>query len=235
VILEHVGFLHVAYLHIKSHELKWIDLDYSYQSMTGDVYTSPKAGYNNNYEDGIIAINPDYKALLDCDLKKISDYRDHIDEINGEQLTFETDEYIVKACIDQKNISINDSTLFKKLIDIEIVGGYELYDKEECDLLFAIEHEKFWIRDKIIMKGVARRPFINNKINEIIIAQISNSAHRIIPRFEHPYKLREQRRVLQAHVDLYLSKKYNHKNITDYSIKIDQSDFIEAMRSDNID
>lgn len=184
--LEHLNILHVGYLYIKSHELKWTDLDYGYHPKEGDIFTAGESVSQNNYEDGLIALQPDYKKLLDEDLKEISDYREHIDLIDGEDLTFFSDEYMIKACIDQKDISINDSTLFKKLVNVEIVGGYELYDKESSELLYQKENEKFWIRNQIIMQGYARRPFIENKIYEIVLAQMSNNAHEFIQGYEIP-------------------------------------------------
>ncbi len=186
VTLEHLNILHVGYLYIKSHELKWTDLDYDYHPRADDIFTTGESVSQNNYEDGLIAFQPDYTRLLDRDLKKISDYRENIDFIDSENLTFFSDQYMIKTCIDQKNVSINDSTLFKKLVNVEIVGGYELYDKESSELLYQKQNEKFWIRNQIIMRGYARRPFIENKINEIVLAQMSNNAPEVIERYELP-------------------------------------------------
>ena len=202
VTLEQLDILHVSYLYIKSHELKWTDLDYGYHNQEEDVYTTGESVSQNNYEDGLIALQPDYKQLLDRDLKEISDNRDQIDLIDSEELTFFSDEYMIKACIDQKDISINDSTLFKKLVNVEIVGGYELYDKEGSELLYHKENEKFWIRNQIVMRGYARRPFIDNKIEEIVLAQMSNNAHLIIPQYETPYMFSEHLQAIDAYKTL---------------------------------
>ncbi len=258
VTLEHFGILHIGYLYIKSHELKWTDLDYNYHPREGDIFTTGESVSNNNYEDGLIAFLPNYRDLLDQDLKKISDNRKQIDLINSQELTFFSDEYMIKACIDQKDISINDSTLFKKLVNVEIVGGYELYDKDGCELLYHKENEKFWIRDQIIMRGYARQPFVDNKIDEIVLAQMSNNAHLIIPQFETPYIYRAQLRALNNLQSLYSlsdtpmdssqlykrsasflnnlyrkmyrgSDVYGHRNDPDYLSKISQAEVLESL------
>ena len=189
---EHFGVLHVGYLYIKSHELRWTNLDYNYHPRQGDVFTAGESVYHNNYEDAVLAINPDYTVLLQKDLDEIAENRDHIDSIDRQQVSFFSGDYMVKVCLDKKDISIKDSTFFKKLVNVEILGQYELYDKDGCELLFQQEGKKFWIRDKIIMRGLSRRNFIFNKIEEIWLAQMSNNAHQIITYFERPYIYREK-------------------------------------------
>lgn len=198
LVLEHTGLLHISYLYIKSHELKWTNLDYTYYYKQGDVFTAGESVSNNNYEDALLAFSPDYDELLDQDLKEIAANRPHIDSIDGINLSFYSGSYLVKACLDQKDISINDSTLFKKIVDVEIIGDYELYDSDGNELLFQREGQKFWIRDKIIFRGLSRRKFIENKINEIWLAQISNNAHQIINYFENPFIFRVRLNTLNA-------------------------------------
>jgi|GEM_PF-3459279 len=198
ILLEHIGVLHIGYLYIKSHELKWTNLDYNYYPRNGDIFTAGESVSNNNYEDAILAFQPDYKVRLQKDLLEIAQNRDHIDSINGSELSFYSDKYMVKACLDKRDISINDSTIFKKLVNVEILGQYQLYDAEGCELLYHKEGEKFWIRDKIIIRGFAREEFINNKINEIWLAQMSNNAHHIVSQFEQPYYYRSRIKALKA-------------------------------------
>ena len=198
LILEQSGILHIGYLYIKSHELRWTNLDYNYFPERDDIFTAGESITRNNYEDAILDINPDYGQLLQKDLDEIARNRKHIDSIDRQHLSFYSGNYLVKVCLDKKDISINDSTLFKKLVDVEIVGQYELYDKEGCDLLYQRKGRKFWIRDKIIMRGRSRRAFIINKIEEIWLAQMSNNAHQIISYFERPYIYKERTEMLVA-------------------------------------
>lgn len=197
--LESSGVLHIGYLYIKSHELRWTNLDYNYYPRDGDIFTAGESVSHNNYEDAVIAIHPDYEAMLQRDLDEISRLRDHIDSIDRQQMSFYSGDYMVKVCLDKKDISIKDSTLFKKLVNIEILGQYELYDKDGCELLFQQAGRKFLIRDKLILRGISRKKFIINKIEEIWLAQMSNNAHQIISYFEEPYILREKLNVINAY------------------------------------
>lgn len=189
-ILEQTGVLHISYIYIKSHELKWTDLSYTYFPKDGDIFTAGETVSQNNYEDALLAIQPNYDLLLEKDLQDIARNRPNIDSIDGINLGFYSQGYLVKADIEKKDISITDSTLFKKLVDIEIVGQYKLYDANGCELLYQREGQKFWIRNKIIINGRSRRQFVENKMNEITIAQMSNNAHQIIEFFERPLEFK---------------------------------------------
>ena len=196
MLLEHHGIVHIGYLYIKSHELRWTNLDYNYHPGENDIFTAGESLTRNNYEDALLSIRPDYHDLLQKDLDEIAQNRDYIDSIDRQQMTFYSGDYMVKVCLDKKDVSIKDSTFFKKLVDVEILGHYELYDKEGCDLLYQRQGRKFWIRDKIIMRGRSREAFITNKIEEIWLAQMSNNAHQIISYFERPYIYRDRTRML---------------------------------------
>ena len=73
------------------------------------------------------------------------------------------------------------------MVDIEILGNYELYDIEKGDILYERSNRKFWIRDQIVIKGSAKNRFISNKINEIWLAQLSNHAHKVVEEYEGPH------------------------------------------------
>ncbi len=199
-IFEQAGILDIGYLYIKSHELRWTMLDYNYFPKEGDIFMAGESLSQNNYEDAILAFRPDYNRLLQKDLDEIAANRKHIDSIDRTDLSFYSGNYIVKVDLDKKDITIKDSTLFKKLVSIEIVGKYELYDARGCNLLFKNSGRKFWIRDKIIMRGRSKEDFIINKIDEIWLAQTSNHAHQIINLYEQPHDSAQWTRELD---DLY--------------------------------
>ncbi len=184
--LDRADILHISYLHIKSHELKLTNLDYAF--IPGEVYFAGETVSSNNYEDANISINPNYSTLLQKDLQLIVDERSEIDGIEAIGLSLYSGLYQIKLCLDHKKVNVLDSSLFKKTIYLDIVGQYELWDREGCDRLYVREDQKFWVRDSIIIQGVARREFINNKIDEIWLAQLSNHAHDMVSRFESPYK-----------------------------------------------
>ncbi len=255
VVLEHFGVLHIGYLSITSHELKWTDLDYNYHPKEGDIFTTGELITYNNYEDGVLAFNPDYPKLLEKDVQKISDNRDRIDSIDGAEIAFYIAPFKVKVCIDEEDISINDSMLFKKIVNLEILGHYELYDTSGCDKLYERQGIKFWIRDKIVLKGLSRRTFVENKIKEIYIAQMSNKAHRIVDHFERPYIIRDQLKAIAGlqylyghateldttvvkgrsmdilrnlyRVRSYGSKTFGHRNDPEYDLRIGQAKLAE--------
>ncbi|MFT6809397.1 MAG: hypothetical protein ACJA01_002634 [Saprospiraceae bacterium] len=184
--MERADILHFSYLHIKSHELKLTNLDYAF--IPGEVYYAGETVSSNNYEDAHIALNPNYAELLQKDLQLIVDKRSEIDSIEAIGLSLYSGRYQIKLCLDHKKVNVLDSSLFKKTIYLDIVGQYELWDREGCDRLYVREDQKFWVRDSIIIKGRARREFINNKIDEIWLAQLSTHAQDMVTRFESPYK-----------------------------------------------
>ena len=186
VFFEYSGLLHISYIHIKSHELKWTDLSLNYFPREGDLFTSGEVVTQNNYEDAVFAFSPDYNRLLEKDLAEIAQNRNYIDRIDKEELAFYSGPYRIQACLDKKDIEIKDSTLFRKIVDVEILGNYELYDVENGRVLYEQKHSKFWIRDQIVIRGRSRKPFIRNKVNEIWLAQISNNAQKIVEQYEQP-------------------------------------------------
>ena len=228
-ILEQADILHVGYLYIKSHELRWTNLDYNYYPREGDIFTAGESVSQNNYEDAILAINPNYDRLLQKDLDEIAANRKHIDSIDRVDLSFYSENYIVKVALDKKEITIKDSTLFKKLVDVEIVGKYELYNANGCNLLFQNSGRKFWIRDKIIMRGRSSRKFIINKIEEIWLAQMSNNAHHIINIFEQPRDVKKWSKELD---ELYhFVDEYSHQISIEDSINSNiSSEVIDATK-----
>lgn len=189
LILEYSGILHIAYIHIRSHELKWTELALNYHPKEGDLFTAGEIVSQNNYEDALLAINPDYNQMLQEDLNEIAQNRERIDYIDHEDLSFYSGPYKIKACLDQKMIQIKDTTLFRKIIEIEILGNLELYSLSDGNILYTQSHRKFWIRDQITIRGRSRQAFILNKVDEIWLAQMSNNAHKIVDEFEQPYEI----------------------------------------------
>lgn len=189
-ILDKADILHISYLHIKSYELKLTNLDFAY--IPGEVYFAGETVSANNYEDANIAFRPDYDKLLKRDLKEITDNRTLIDRIDSKSLEFYSGPYQIKLCLDHKKVNVLDSSLFKKTIYLDIVGQYELWDKDGSERLFTRPDQKFWIRDSIIVKGRARREFVDNKIDEIWLAQLTEHSTEIINYFEAPLNIMDK-------------------------------------------
>ena len=185
-ILELSGVLHISYLQIKTHELKWTHLDYGYFPKDGDIFTIGETVSNYNYEDALIAIYPSYDQLLSHDVDEISEERDYIDYIDPVERSLYTDDYVIQLCLDKEDLEIRDSTIFRKVGEIEILGYYELYDRSSGDLVYQKGDEKWWIRDKMTFYGISRRPFIENKMDEIWLAQVSNQAASFVEEYERP-------------------------------------------------
>ncbi len=187
VAFGQAGLLHISMLHIKSHELKLTNLDYNF--LPGDVFHAGEVVSRNNYEDANISWNPDFKQMLNADLRDIARQTEDIDEIRlGNEISFYSGSYQIKLCLDHKKMSVLDSSMLTKTIYLDIVGQYELWDRDTCDRLLVQEGRKFWIRDSIIVKGLAHPKFINNKVNEIWLAQLTENALRIVRSFESPYE-----------------------------------------------
>ncbi len=185
-LLELSGVLHISYLQIKTHELKWTHLDYGYFPRDGDIFTIGETVSNYNYEDALIAINPSYDQLLSRDVDEISEERGYIDYIDPKGRSLYTDDYVIQLCLDKEGLEIRDSTMFRKVGEIEILGYYELYDRSTGDLVYQNGNEKWWIRDKMTFYGFSRRSFIKNKMDEIWLAQVSNQAASFVDEYERP-------------------------------------------------
>jgi len=96
VVLHQLDVLHLGYLYIKSHDMKYTVLSMDYYPKDGDLFTTSETvtpGYN--YEEGIISLNPDYNKLLDNDLNEIAVNREKIDSIEYEDLAFYAGPYRV--------------------------------------------------------------------------------------------------------------------------------------------
>ena len=207
LILERTNILHISYLHIKSHELKLTTLDFHF--IPGEVYYAGETVSSNNYEDANISITPDYQKLLEEDLLTIAQERSQIDIIDGNNLSFYSGPYQIKLCLDHKKVNLLDSSFFRKTVYLDIIGQYELWDKEGCDLLYVKNDQKFWVRDSIIVQGLARRAFLDNKITEIWLGQLSTHEHvqELISGFEAPYRWDEYYINLGQHLR-YISGRY---------------------------
>lgn len=184
--LCHLNVLHISYLHIKSHELKFTELSYSWFPKGDDIFTAGESVTNNNYEDGIIAFQPDYEALLQSDLDEIALYRNGIDRIDYNNLSYYSGPYRVQLCLDHKRVKYVDTTLFRMFAKVDILGQLEVYDESTAELVHFEADRKFWIRDSIIFRGWARRELINNKVNEIWMAQASDHVADVVERADHP-------------------------------------------------
>ena len=186
-LLEISGILHISYLHIKSHDLKWTLLDYGYYDSQGKVYTIGETVHNFNYEDALIAVTPSYDKLLAQDVALISEEREYIDYIDPLEKSLYSDKYRIQLCLDYERVEIKDTTIFRKIADLEILGYYELYNRHSGELIHNRDHKKWWIRDKVSFYGVSRRSFIENKLAEMWLAQVSNETPSIMEEMERVY------------------------------------------------
>ena len=211
--LQQSGVLDISYIKIKTHELKWTLLDYSYHPKDGDIFTIGQTVSNFNYEDALIAIQPSYDQLLYHDVEEISEERDYIDFIDPIEKSLYTDDYIIQLCLDKEYIEIKDSTIFRTIGNLEILGYYELYNRNSGELLYKVDDEKWWIRDKMTFYGISSRSFIKNKIDEIWLAQVSNEASSFVEEYERPGLLA---------LSYYYSPEYADQ-VGEYFEKIDQA------------
>ena len=185
IVLQQMDLFHVGYIYINSHELKWTNLDYLFLADKGEVYPAGESVTNNNYEDAVIGFKPDFNALHQDDLNDIASSREFIDSIDRQSMSFFSGNYAVRTNLTQNDVNIIDTILFKKMVNVEVLGQFELYDINDCDkLLFIDEGQKFWIRDKIMITGFAPEELIKNKIDEIVIAQMSNYLESFISKYE---------------------------------------------------
>jgi len=185
-LLQQSGVLDISYLKIKTHELKWTLHDYGYHPIDGDILTIGQTVSNFNYEDALIAFSPSYDQLLYQDLEEISEERDYIDFIDPIEKSLYTEDYIIQLCLYKEYIEIKDSTIFRTIGNLEILGYYELYHRNSGELLYKVDDEKWWIRDQMTFYGIASRSFIKNKIEEIWLAQVSNEASYFVEEYERP-------------------------------------------------
>ncbi|MEL6123229.1 MAG: hypothetical protein AAFR14_05865, partial [Bacteroidota bacterium] len=167
-VLIGTGVLDIGYLYIKSYEMKWTDYSTNWHPRENDYFTAGEYVTNHlNYEDGVFGFLPDYHKLLKEDLRSVSDGRPDVDDIDPVELTIATGDYRVQLCLQEKKITFYDSTLFKKVVHLDIMGSYELYDEDMCELLYIKEGRTFRIRDSLVMRGYADPRLIHNKIDEI--------------------------------------------------------------------
>ena len=192
LVLESLGILHVSYLHIKTHELKWTELDYGYHPKEGDIFTLRETVSNYNYEDALLAFSPSYQQLLTDDLKKITKERSYLHYIDPSERTLLTDNYKIQLCLEKEKLEIKDSTLFRKVVNLELVGYFEVYNRTSGDLVYKDDDEKWWIRDKMTLYGISRPSFIKNKIDEIWLSQVSNESSSLIEEMERPYRYQKE-------------------------------------------
>jgi len=213
VVLHQLDVLHLGYLYIKSHDMKYTVLSMDYYPKDGDLFTTSETvtpGYN--YEEGIISLNPDYNKLLDNDLNEIAVNREKIDSIEYEDLAFYAGPYRVHVCLDHRNVKFRDTSLFKMHANVDILGQFELYDKYGTELLYKKEGEKFWIRDSILIQGWARRELLDNKIEEIWLAQASDHVADLITSFDESYAYERTTTDLMSLLSIH--KTYNGEPIS---------------------
>lgn len=126
ILLQQMDIFHIGYIHINSHELKWTNLDYLFLADKGEAYPAGESVTNNNYEDAVIGFKPDYAELHQRDLDEIARYREYLDSIDRQSMSFFTPKYTIKTCLFKNDIEIIDTTLFNKMVNAELLGQFEL-------------------------------------------------------------------------------------------------------------
>lgn len=180
------GVLDMSIVEIIAHELKHTELNYEWHYKDGDVFTSSQTVSTLRYEDALLSMQPDYAHLLSLDLELIAQKRDPIKHIDPDNLILFTSDYGLKICLEDVDIHEVDSTLFTKIVKMNVLGAVELYDKDQCALLYANPLQKFNISNTLIINGFSSREFLDIKIKELWISQLSSHIKGYIRRYEEP-------------------------------------------------
>lgn len=202
IILLVTGFMHIGAVNIKVFDRKMTSQHFNFK---GGDYNWDEVRRNLSWEDGLIGFNVDYNDQLQKDLTVAAQHIEGINAISWEHLTFQTPDYEVKLCIEDANYEIRDSTLLKKLGKIKVYGYLELYDPYGCELLYSQYHRdmRFILEDRVLLYGLAREEFMQNKLKELMITEVAENVPSVINRFEGPYIWRAKRKSLFTFMSLY--------------------------------
>jgi hypothetical protein len=219
-----LGFMDVSAFNIKVLDRKVTSQHFNFK---GGNYEWDEVRRNLNWEDGLISFNTDYDHLLQSDLKHISSKFESINDIDLMHQIFTTAHYKVKLCVEDFQIDVKDTTLLKKMSTAKMTGYLELYDLEQCDLLYSQYQSdmRFIIQDKMMLFGLGSINFIQNKAKELLVTEVCENIPNIINRFEGPYIWRSKRKNILTFLSLYYGP-WEDKNSN-----IRQASFMDNNRS----
>ncbi len=180
------GVIDISFLTIQGYELKETILNYGWHYRYGDPFTSGETIQNRHYEDASFTLRPRYDHMLKKDLSDLVARTEAVQLIDHETRTMVTDKYGIQICLDHKIFTSKDSSLFKKIVNMDILYQLELYDKEWCDLIYSSSSSKYWIRNELIVTGYTSPGFLTNKLDELMYSQVSSRVKGFIERYENP-------------------------------------------------
>lgn len=210
-----VGLLDISILEISAYELRWSNVNFDWHYRKGDVFTGSESITRDQYEDGLIAFSPSYKKRLQKDLQLIADKRKYITSIDEEDYSYSTDKYRLTLCLDHKKVTVSDSSRFVKLVDLEVLASFELYEIENDSLVYASKGKKFRLRNKVVARGLASRAFLENKIDELWMAQVANN----IPEYINDYKTIKYSKKLKDAIQAYMLYSYFYAPVESVDIE----------------
>ena len=179
------GMVDVCSVKIKGNQVKISNMSLDWHYRDNDVFTWDIVR-RIDYEDALLAFWPDYDGVLRRDLALIAENQ-NLDLIDPIQSIIFNEDYLVKICLEHKNIQYTRKSWWREVAQIDIVGYLELYDKKHGTLLYRNVNRKFQIDDEILFEGFGSRPFKDVKVTEIYFSQISTLAGNVIREFQNSY------------------------------------------------
>jgi hypothetical protein len=191
------GHLAIGFLQVHSHQLKWTVLDYNNLTTGSDPFVAQQIVTSDYFEDAILHLVPDYQAMLREDLDDLAMGDNMFSRMDHSTFSLFTDHHELRICTDRHDVVIKDTMFWKKLISVDLVGYFELYELDGCLPIYHSKRQKFWASNRSIITGLAPRQFVLNKTKEILFAKMCVPAKSFIQEFELPYHRAQQSRVFQ--------------------------------------
>jgi hypothetical protein len=195
-----IGYLDINFFNIKVVDRKVTSQNYNWKN---GKYEWDEVRRNLNWEDGYIGFKPNYHNQLNKDLILVSSQYDDVQGIDWLENRIYSNQYFVQLCIEDKSITIRDTSLAKKIINVRMSAYLELYDKEGCDLLFKQKDRRYIINNKLVLVGLGKKEFLINKAEELLATEMCETIPEFIWRFEGPYLWQQKKRVVMNFMKLY--------------------------------
>ncbi len=224
IILVISGYVVIEVTTIKVYDRKITDQHYNYYDGT---YEWNEVKTNMDWEDGIIAVNPDYKQLLQKDLNVISKQYDFINDIDLSENIVRLNNYDVKICLEDQKINITDSTLMKKIVRTEFSAFLELYDNSSNQLLHKLRDRRFIIENNLLSYGFAKDRFLENKAVELAYVDIVERIPDFIESYEIPRLRIRQIQGAYSFINLFFpqsKKDDDHFDVKPASVELNQGE-----------
>jgi hypothetical protein len=172
-IATYTGVIDMSLAIIKGYDLKSSLLSYDYHYIKDDIFTvRENVVRNTNYEDAYFGLTSQYPIRLKKDIQKIIENNQEVTGVNINRMEVRSDLYTVKICVEDYQLKVRDTTFFKKMVSLNMLSYFELYDAECDKLLLSTPTRKVHIQNKFIYKGFASEAFIHNKTTEHWMAQL---------------------------------------------------------------